>query len=62
MKPERILATVLFTEIVGSTERATELRDEGWGELRNRGKVPSGMRRRRFAAQSSMPLAASLRR
>jgi class 3 adenylate cyclase/tetratricopeptide (TPR) repeat protein len=28
------LATVLFTDIVGSTERAAELRDRAWGELR----------------------------
>lgn len=32
--PERSLATVLFTDIVGSTERAAELRDAGWRELR----------------------------
>jgi uncharacterized protein (TIGR00369 family) len=30
---ERILATVLFTDIVGSTERAQELGDERWREL-----------------------------
>lgn len=30
----RSLATVLFTDIVGSTERAAELRDVGWRELR----------------------------
>jgi class 3 adenylate cyclase/TolB-like protein len=35
MKPhERSLATVLFTDIVGSTERAAELRDTGWRDLR----------------------------
>ncbi len=32
--PERSLATVLFTDIVGSTERASELRDAAWRELR----------------------------
>ena len=32
-EPERILATVLFTDIVGSTERATELGDRRWREL-----------------------------
>lgn len=32
--PERSLATVLYTDIVGSTERAAELRDAGWRELR----------------------------
>ena len=33
--PVRSLATVLFTDIVGSTERAAELRDAGWRELRS---------------------------
>ena len=30
---DRVLATVLFTDIVGSTERATELGDRRWTEL-----------------------------
>ena len=30
---DRVLATVLFTDIVGSTARAGELGDKGWGEL-----------------------------
>ena len=30
---ERVLATVLFTDIVGSTEKAAELGDRGWKEL-----------------------------
>jgi class 3 adenylate cyclase len=30
---ERILATVLFTDVVGSTEKAAELGDRGWSEL-----------------------------
>jgi class 3 adenylate cyclase len=30
---DRILATVLFTDIAGSTERAAELGDQRWGEL-----------------------------
>jgi class 3 adenylate cyclase len=30
---ERVLATVLFTDIVGSTERAQQLGDERWREL-----------------------------
>jgi class 3 adenylate cyclase len=29
-EPDRVLATVLFTDIVGSTERATELGDREW--------------------------------
>jgi class 3 adenylate cyclase len=32
-EPDRVLATVLFTDIVGSTERATELGDRRWHEL-----------------------------
>jgi class 3 adenylate cyclase len=32
-KPDRVLATVLFTDIVGSSERASELGDRAWGEL-----------------------------
>jgi class 3 adenylate cyclase len=34
--PERVLATVLFTDLVGSTERASELGDRGWRELLGR--------------------------
>ncbi len=32
-EPDRVLATVLFTDIVGSTERAAELGDRRWKEL-----------------------------
>ncbi|MFL5906256.1 MAG: adenylate/guanylate cyclase domain-containing protein [Solirubrobacterales bacterium] len=32
-EPERVLATVMFTDIVGSTERAGELGDARWREL-----------------------------
>jgi class 3 adenylate cyclase len=32
-EPDRVLATVLFTDIVGSTERATELGDRRWRQL-----------------------------
>jgi len=35
-EPERALATVLFTDIVGSTERAAELGDRAWRELLER--------------------------
>ena len=31
--PERVLTTVLFTDVVGSTERAAELGDRAWREL-----------------------------
>jgi class 3 adenylate cyclase len=32
-EPDRILATVMFTDVVGSTERAASLGDRRWGEL-----------------------------
>jgi pimeloyl-ACP methyl ester carboxylesterase len=32
-EPERALATVLFTDIVGSTEKAAQLGDRGWRQL-----------------------------
>jgi pimeloyl-ACP methyl ester carboxylesterase len=32
-EPDRVLATVLFTDIVGSTARAAELGDAGWRDL-----------------------------
>ena len=32
-EPDRVLATVLFTDIVGSSERATALGDRAWQEL-----------------------------
>ncbi len=32
-EPDRVLATVLFTDIVDSTRRATELGDRGWRKL-----------------------------
>jgi class 3 adenylate cyclase len=34
-EPNRVLATVLFTDIVGSTERASHLGDRRWHELLN---------------------------
>jgi class 3 adenylate cyclase len=34
--PDRVLATVLFTDIVGSTERAAQLGDSGWRQLLDR--------------------------
>ena len=33
-EPDRVLATVLFTDIVDSTKRAVELGDKGWRQLR----------------------------
>jgi class 3 adenylate cyclase len=32
-EPDRVLATVLFTDIVGSTEKMSQLGDAGWREL-----------------------------
>jgi class 3 adenylate cyclase len=34
--PDSVLATVLFTDLVGSTERAAALGDRAWGELLTR--------------------------
>ena len=34
--PDRVLATVLFTDIVGSTSKAADLGDSGWRELLGR--------------------------
>ena len=34
--PDRVLATVVFTDLVGSTETAVRLGDEQWGELLTR--------------------------
>jgi len=33
VEPERVLATVMFTDIVGVTEKAAELGDNGWKRL-----------------------------
>jgi hypothetical protein len=35
-EPETVLATVLFTDIVGSTQKVAELGDRGWAELVSR--------------------------
>jgi hypothetical protein len=37
--PDRILATVLFTDIVDSTKQAAEMGDRKWGELQQRHHV-----------------------
>jgi class 3 adenylate cyclase len=36
IEPDRVLATVLFSDIVGSTEKAASLGDRGWRELLQR--------------------------
>ena len=43
---DRVLATVMFTDIVGSTAKAAELGDRGWGDLvdRHHGDRPSAPR------------------
>jgi class 3 adenylate cyclase len=35
LAPERVLATVMFTDIAGSTQRAAEMGDSKWRELRD---------------------------
>jgi class 3 adenylate cyclase len=35
-EPDRVLATILFTDIVGSTEKAVQLGDRAWRELLQR--------------------------
>jgi class 3 adenylate cyclase len=35
-EPDRVLATILVTDIVGSTERAVEMGDRAWAELLDR--------------------------
>jgi class 3 adenylate cyclase len=39
-EPDRMLATVLFTDIVGASERAASLGDCGWRELLERHHQP----------------------
>ena len=36
VEPDRVLATVLFTDIVGSTERASEMGDRAWRDVLDR--------------------------
>jgi pimeloyl-ACP methyl ester carboxylesterase len=45
--PDRVLATVLFTDIVGSTERAAELGDHDWRDVL---EAHNGMIRRQLVA------------
>src|SRR5205807_9577996 len=39
LEPERLLATIVFTDIVGSTERAAKLGDAAWRDLLHRHHV-----------------------
>lgn len=52
---DRVLATVLFTDIVGSTERAVDLGDRSWQELlrRHHGLVRDELRRYRGVEQDT---------
>jgi hypothetical protein len=50
---QRTLATVLFTDIVGSSERAPALGDRGWGGAASRGGRRNRTRRRRVGPTSS---------
>ena len=47
-EPDRVLATVMFTDIVGSTERAAELGDARWRELLAAHQVAVRRELRRF--------------
>ena len=51
MKTERSLATVLFTDIVGSTERAAELGDRDWHGLLDRHHAVVRQELRRFGGR-----------
>ena len=42
-EPDRVLATVLFTDIVGSTRKAEELGDAAWADLLDQHHVSSAM-------------------
>ena len=46
-RPERVLATVLFTDIVGSTEKAAAMGDRKWSDLleRHHGLIRAELRR-----------------
>ena len=61
--PDRVLATVLFTDIVGSTETASELGDRAWRELleRHHDGGPAGARALPRAARSTRRATASSR-
>lgn len=50
-EPDRVLATVLFTDVVGSTERAAELGDRGWRELLEKHHALVGRELARFRGQ-----------
>jgi class 3 adenylate cyclase len=49
--PDRVLATVLFTDLVGSTERAVELGDKSWRDLLSRQREAVRSQLRRFRGE-----------
>lgn len=50
-EPDRVLATVLFVDLVASTERAAELGDRGWADLLERFHALSRNELRRFSGR-----------
>jgi DNA-binding NarL/FixJ family response regulator len=50
-EPDRVVATVMFTDIVGSTERAAELGDSRWRELLARHETAVRAELERFRGQ-----------
>jgi pimeloyl-ACP methyl ester carboxylesterase len=58
-EPERLLATVLFTDLVGSTERAAELGDRRWRDLLERHHEAVRRELARFSGRSTLPATVS---
>jgi class 3 adenylate cyclase len=50
-QPDRVLATVLFTDIVGSTPKLVELGDRGWRELLDRHDIAVRRQLDRFSGR-----------
>ena len=62
-EPDRVLATVLVTDIVGSTRHATRLGDRAWSELLTRHhEIVRGELRASVDARSTRPATVSSRR
>lgn len=59
-EPDRLLATVLFTDLVDSTGQASRLGDRRWGELLSRPRRRKGQRVWRAAGQEPAAHAVSL--
>jgi class 3 adenylate cyclase len=49
---DRVLATVMFTDIVGSTERVAAIGDRAWGELLDRHDAVTGRQLERFRGRA----------